>query len=59
MINISFQNAMVPQQFKLAKIIPIYKKIDKINPDNYRPISLLSTINKIMETYVQKINNIP
>ncbi len=52
-INLSFQNAKVPQQFKLAKVLPIFKK-NKINPDNYRPISLLSTINKIMETIMYK-----
>ena len=48
-INLSFENATVPDQFKIAKVIPIYKKNDKFIPDNYRPISLLSTLNKIME----------
>ncbi len=39
----------ITQQFKLAKAIPIFKKNDKTNPDNYKQLSLLSTINKIME----------
>ena len=47
-INLSFKNAKVPQQLKIARVIPIYKKNEKCNPDNYRPISLLSTLNKIM-----------
>ena len=48
-INTSFKNGRVPTKLKIAKVIPIYKKKDRTNPDNYRPISLLSTINKIME----------
>ncbi len=53
-INLSFQNAKVPQQFKLAKVIPIFKKNDKINSDNYGLISFLSTINKRMENIMYK-----
>ncbi len=48
-INLSFQNSRVPDMLKLAKVIPIYKKNEKYLTKNYRPISLLSTINKIME----------
>ena len=39
----------VPGDLKLAKIIPIYKKKEISNPENYRPISLLSIFNKLME----------
>ncbi len=35
-------------------VLTIFKKNDKINPDNYRPISILSTINKIMENIMYK-----
>ena len=34
---------------KLAKIIPIYKAKAKNDISNYRPISILLTISKIME----------
>ena len=34
---------------KLAKITPVHKKGSQVNLDNYRPISLLSNINKIFE----------
>ncbi len=42
-------NPNVPEQLKLAKVIPIYKKNETHLPENYRPISLLRTLNKIME----------
>ena len=48
-INLSFSTGIVPDQLKLAKVIPVFKKKDKQDPGNYRPISLLSIINKIME----------
>ena len=37
---------------KLAKIIPIYKSKDKALMSNYRPISLLPSISKILEKIV-------
>ena len=53
-INLSFKNGEVPNKLKIAKVIPIYKKNDKADPNNYRPISLLSIINKIMEKLIAK-----
>ena len=38
----------------MAKIIPIHKKGSKLSVDNYRPISLLSNINKIFEKIMYK-----
>ena len=48
-INNSFKNGVFPDLFKVAKVIPIYKKGSKLDRSNYRPISLLSNISKIFE----------
>ena len=38
-----------PKCLKDAKVIPIFKKRDKRKPENYRPLSLLSSISKVFE----------
>ena len=43
-----------PENLKICKVIPIFKKGSKLFPANYRPISLLSNINKIIEKVVFK-----
>ena len=40
--NLSFTTGCVSNSLKVAKVVPIFKKGDTINPSNYRPISLLS-----------------
>ena len=47
--NSSFKIGIFPEFLKISTIIPIYKKDSKLKVANYRPISLLSNINKILE----------
>lgn len=47
--NLSLSSGKFPDVLKIAKIIPVFKKGDKQNPTNYRPISLLPQISKILE----------
>ena len=52
-INISFATGIYPNKLKIAKVNPIYKgKGDICEFSSYRPISLLSNINKIFEKLV-------
>ena len=52
--NCSFTEAKVPEKLKVAKVIPIHKKYETHIPGNYRPISLLSIFNKILERLMHK-----
>jgi len=49
LLNLSFATGTVPSALKLAKVIPVYKKGDKHLVNNYRPISLLNILEKILE----------
>ena len=51
-LKLSLNTGVVPSQFKIAKVIPIFKAGEKNSMDNYRPISLLSIFSKIMEKIV-------
>lgn len=52
--NYSFSTGTIPDAFKIAKVIPIYKKGSRLTLGNYRPISLLSVFNKLLEKLVFK-----
>ncbi|XP_057310678.1 uncharacterized protein LOC130648640 [Hydractinia symbiolongicarpus] len=54
LINLSFTTGIFPTNLKTAKTIPIYKKGSKLELTNYRPISLLSNIDKIYEKIIYK-----
>ncbi|MES9992730.1 MAG: reverse transcriptase family protein, partial [Candidatus Thiodiazotropha sp.] len=54
LFNYSLSSGTFPAMWKQANITPIYKKDDASDPSNYRPISLLSTIGKVLEKLVHK-----
>jgi hypothetical protein len=51
--NKCFELGYFPRKFKVALIKPIPKTKDLENPSNYRPISLLSNLSKIMEKIIK------
>ena len=46
--------SVFPSLLKTAKVVPIFKKDSKLDYSNYRPISLLSNIEKIFEKLIYK-----
>ena len=42
-------DGVFPEVWKLAKVVALFKGGDKTLKDNYRPISILPTISKIIE----------
>ena len=47
--NLSIKLSSFPRSCKIAKVKPLFKKGSKTDPQNYRPISLLPTLSKIIE----------
>ena len=52
LINLSISLSSFPDDCKIAKLKPLYKKEAKTKPKNYRPISLLPLISKIIERII-------
>ena len=50
--NLSFSTGQHPNILKISKTIPIYKKGSRLLVSNYRPISLLSNLNKTLEKII-------
>ena len=53
-INESLATGIVPDIFKVANICPLFKNGDPYNARNYRPISLLPIISKLLEKVVHR-----
>ena len=51
-INKSLQEGHFPDRMKMAEVVPLHKGKERSNKNNYRPISLLLTISKILEKIV-------
>ena len=49
----SFELGIFPTIFEIAKVVPIFKSGNKQIVNNYRPISLLPTLSKILEILIK------
>ena len=52
LFNLSIESSIFPDACKIAKLKPLYKKGSKLEPKNYRPISLLPLVSKVFERIV-------
>ena len=52
MINQVLNNGIIPDKLKIAKVVPIFKSGDCALTNNYRPISLLPVISKVIEKII-------
>ena len=51
-INLSIKTKIFPDSLKHAKVTPCFKKGDKSDKTNYRPISILPIISKLIERHI-------
>ena len=49
LFNLSLRLGCLPEDWKLANILPVFKKDNKEQAENYRPISLLFIVPRVME----------
>ena len=53
--NSSSSSGMVPKEWKVSRVTPVFKKGDAGLVNNYRPISLLSLVGKLQERLVHNV----
>ena len=54
LFNLSFSTWVFPDLLKIANVIPIFKKGDSQDYNNYRPVSLVSNLSKLIEKITHK-----
>ena len=54
LITSSIEEGRVPQEWKRANIVPIYKGGKMTDPVNYRPVSLTSVVSKLCEIFIKE-----
>ena len=50
----SFKSGSIPRDWKVAIVVPLYKKGSRSLPSNYRPVSLTSIVCKVMEKIIKE-----
>ena len=53
-INECFDMSIYPDDMKRAEVSPLFKKADDMDKSNYRPVSVLTTFNKVFETIITR-----
>ena len=47
------KEGILPQQWKLQEVHPLFKKGDRSSPGNYRPVSLTSLYDVVFEGFIR------
>ena len=53
-MNLSLSSGLVPEQMKVARVIPLFKSGNLSLFTNYRPVSVLPAFSKFLERIVYK-----
>ena len=51
-INHSLKESTLPDKLKQSEVIPVHKKRDPLQKENYRPVNLLPHISKVFERVI-------
>ena len=51
-INLSIYHGIVPDEMKIARVIPVFKSDDQSLITNYRPVSVLPSFSKFLERII-------
>ena len=54
LFTLSYNMGSIPEEWKLGHVVPIFKKGDKHNVENYRPISLTCLVAKVFERIIKE-----
>jgi hypothetical protein len=52
-INNMITKGLFSEMAKLAHVTPVYKKKDRLDESNYRPVSVIATLAKVIEKFIQ------
>ena len=53
-VNQGLQTSVFLHKLKQAEVISLYKKLDSLNKENYRPVSLPPYLSKVFERIIYK-----
>ena len=51
--QMSLETGIVPEDWRIAHVVPLFKKGSRSKPGNYRPVSLTSVVGKLMESILR------
>ena len=54
LFNKALSNSEFPKNLLLADVTPVFKKKDRLDKTNYRPVSVLSLVSKFFEKLMHK-----